>query len=122
MTDVGSAQVTVNRTNMDAARDYLQSTVFHMPVNNTLIAINDWVYFGVPAGYTSTYKGSEMMPLMSLSMNMDHYIWSTTQGGVTYSADVWMVNGIVMRSMTVGNNISVIIALTGTNMNLTTSP
>ena len=122
VTDVGSAWVTVNHTHMDAARDYLQSSVFHIAVNSTLTALNAWEGVSAPAGYTSTYMGSEMMPMMSVSMNMQHYIWSSNQGGTPYSVDVWMVNGIIVRSMMPGDGMSIIIALTGTNMNLTTSP
>jgi len=60
--------------------------------------------------------------MMSRSMNMDHYVWSTSQGGIAYSADVWMMDGFIMKSVMAGNGYTTIITMTGTNINMTTSP
>jgi hypothetical protein len=93
--DVGSTWITINRTYMDAARDFLSSSQYSLPVNTTFGSFTA-IFISV-ASNDMTAHGTDIISTKWVNIMADHYQWTNQIGGEDVTSDIWMVGGHLLE-------------------------
>ena len=101
--------ITINRTYYDSARIYSTSTELSIPANETT--------FGMTVG-TLTAHGTDVLSTKWGNITADHYTWTTQSGVDQIVNDVWMVDHILIKMVTPGSSVNIVVELTDSNFDL----
>ena len=101
--------ITINRTYYDSARIYSTSTELSIPANETT--------FGMTVG-TLTAHGTDVLSTKWGNITADHYTWTTQSGMDQIVNDVWMVDQILIKMVTPGSSVNIVVELTDSNFDL----
>jgi hypothetical protein len=96
--DVGSVWITINRTYMDAAMDFLSSSQYSLPANTTFGS-----FTAIPISVSSndmTAHGTDIISTKWGNITADHYQWTNQIGGEDVTSDIWMVGGVFLKMVT----------------------
>jgi hypothetical protein len=111
--DVGSVWITINRTYMDAARDFLSSSQYSLPANTTFGSFTA-ILISVSSN-DMTAHGTDIISTKWGNITADHYQWTNQIGGEDVTSDIWMVGGVFLKMVTPSAEYNTILELSDGN-------
>ena len=112
---VDSELITLNFTQMDAARDVTYSTEYDVLANSTTFLSRTSVSLG-GSGINVTDMGPEVISMPQRTVTAEHYVWTYLILEETFHSDIYEVNGIFVKMIGHGNEYTVIVETTDTNI------
>lgn len=73
--------------------------------------------FGMTTGALTTH-GTDVLSTKWGNITADHYTWTTQSGVDQIVNDVWMVDHILIKMVTPGSSVNIVVELTDSNFDL----
>jgi len=115
LVDVGSEYITLNFTQLDAARDVVYSSEYVVLANSTTFLSRTSVSLG-GSGVNVTDMGAEVISMPQRTVTAEHYVWSYLIVDEMFHADIWEANGVFVKMVGYGNEYTVLVETTDTNI------